>query len=92
MSRSHKKSPFISHCTLGPGAQKAYRSQENRSKRRQVKIRLVLDKDMPHEKEYGNEWSSPRDGRSYWALTKHQLDMFNTDNWQVNTYTKWMRK
>lgn len=90
MARSHKKRPGGGNCSSG--SQKQYRSQENRAKRRKVRVALLLDKEMPDEKEYGNEWSSPRDGKQYWILTKHQLDMFNTDGWQENFYKKWMRK
>lgn len=76
MSRSFKKHPGGGFCCIAIGAQKAYRSQENRAKRREVKIRLLLDQDMPHDKEYGNEWSSPRDGKQYW----------------INYDKEWMRK
>lgn len=74
MSRSIKKHPGGSNCSSY--GQKQYRSSENRAKRREVRIRLLLEQALPHEKEYGNEWSSPRDGKQYW----------------VNHDKKWMRK
>ena len=76
MSRSRKKHPGGGWAGPKVKAQRAYRSQENRAKRREVRIRLLLDQEMPHEKEYGNEWYSPRDGKQYW----------------VNYDSKWMRK
>ncbi len=74
MSRSVKKHPGGGCCNSK--TQKHYQSTEHRAKRREVKIRLLLEQQMPHEKEYGNEWSSPRDGKQYWV--KHDK--------------KWMRK
>lgn len=76
MSRSHKKNPGGGWGCNTEGQQKKYRSQENRAKRRKVKVVLLLNEEMPHEKEYGNEWSSPRDGKQYW----------------LNHNAKWMRK
>lgn len=74
MSRSYKKQPGGSNCNTS--GQKEYRSQENRAKRRRVRVAIILEKEMPAEKEYGNEWSSPRDGKQYW----------------VDYDPKWMRK
>lgn len=65
MSRSYRKIPIFG--ITSSKNQKDFRSQENRAKRREVKIRLQLEQELPHEKEYGNEWSSPRDGKCYWA-------------------------
>lgn len=76
MSRSRKKNPGGGWAHHGQSAQKEYRSQENRAKRRRVKLYLIAGKEMPHEKEYGNEWSSPRDGKQYW----------------INHDARWMRK
>jgi hypothetical protein len=66
MSRSKKKHPGGPMCS--GGCQAMFRKQENRAKRRKVKTILIkqdYDK-LPHEKEYGNEWDSPRDGKQYW--------------------------
>ncbi len=76
MSRSKKKNPG-GGITAGMG-QAVFRKNENRAKRRMVNARLntkQYDK-LPHEKEYGNEWASPRDGKQYW----------------VDHDAKWMRK
>lgn len=69
MSRSKRKTPILgmtASCSR-PSIQKIFRSKENRAKRREVRIKLTTnDFDlMPHEKEYGNEWASPRDGKQY---------------------------
>jgi hypothetical protein len=68
MARSHKKRPFYGIAMKRSSAQKWFRSSENRAKRKKVKQLLTkallgLDVIMPHEKEYGNEWASPRDGK-----------------------------
>lgn len=76
MSRSKKKYP-------GGGiasniGQHKYKKDECRAWRRMVRKRLQSGEyeDLPHTKEYGNEWASPRDGKQYW----------------VNHDDKWMRK
>lgn len=81
MSNSYRKTPILGITCLSSRAsiQKKYRSQENRAKRRKVKVCISLLKydSIPHEKEYGNEWSSPRDGKQYIGR---------------NCEDKWMRK
>jgi len=74
MSRSYLHSPWHSVTCSGhrAGNQKRFRSQENRAKRRTVKLRLIAEKEMPHEKEYGNEWASPRDGKTYFGDDKNR--------------------
>lgn len=80
MSRSKRKTPIIGMTCLSSKSiiQKSFRSKENRAKRKKVKQCLSNEQydSLPHEKEYGNEWSSPRDGKQY-------LDDKNS---------KWMRK
>lgn len=74
MSRSKRKTPIFSH-TTGSG-QRQFRDQENRAKRRRINLRIIAEDydNMPHEKEYGNEWASPRDGKSYWGeATKRDM-------------------
>jgi hypothetical protein len=68
MARSYKKSKIFGIAGRNPGVQKTFRSKENRAKRRLVAMKLSSeDYDMlPDEKEYGNEWASPRDGLCYW--------------------------
>ncbi len=76
MSRSKKKHP-------GGGAasscgQHKFKKDEARAKRRKVRKLMSTGQHerLPHDKEYGNEWSSPRDGKQYW----------------VDHDAKWMRK
>lgn len=70
MSRSKKHTPFTSIAS-GSG-QKKFRSQENRAKRRLTKTRLLQERydEMPQEKAYGNEWASPRDGKTWFGYIK----------------------
>ena len=67
MSKSYKHTP-ISGWTTGDG-QKNFRTSENKAKRRRVHQLLQTEQyeDMPDEKEYGNEWASPRDGKMYFG-------------------------
>lgn len=41
--------------------------KESRAKRRKIKVKLVQEDyaNLPHDKEYGNEWASPRDGKHW---------------------------
>lgn len=86
MSRSYRKTPFFSHCSAH--SQKEYRSDENRAKRRAIHRLLhecldssIYDEEkferyLPDEKTYGNEWSSPRDGKSYWEKPDPEITDF----------------
>lgn len=68
MSRSKKKNPGGPASCSTDGEQAKFRRRENRAKRRKVRATLVKGdyEKLPHEKEYGNEWDSPRDGKQYW--------------------------
>lgn len=77
MSRSYRRTPIIGNCNSK--VQHEFKKKEHRSERRRVKVCLQMNFECPHPKEYGNEWSSPRDG-------KHLLSDPNDDN------RKWMRK
>lgn len=63
MSRSRRKSPWVSLCSAK--GQKLFRSKENRKHRKQAKEKIRKDEcdKIPHVKEFGNEWKSPRDGK-----------------------------
>lgn len=64
MSRSVKKYPGYSPCSTK--GQKKYKKAEHKSERRTIKTKLSSNKELlPHPKEYGNEWTSPRDGKCY---------------------------
>lgn len=76
MSRSKKKHP-------GGGAasnlgQHLFKKKESRASRRAVRkvVSMGEYENLPHDKEFGNEWASPRDGKQYW----------------INHDDKWMRK
>lgn len=92
MARSYKKNPFGGHTSSS--GQKAFRSQENRAKRSKVRQQLKTEQydSLPDEKEYGNEWVSPRDGKVYWKPTKQELNQCNTNDWLAKVYTKILRK
>jgi hypothetical protein len=69
MSRSKRKNPIFNFCNVSPGAQQLYRSKENRALRKKVKQLLQVnpEAELPHNKEYGNPWSSPADGKGYYS-------------------------
>lgn len=57
------------------GAQKKFRTQENKRRRRKDRALLRAGEEvMSHPKRYGNEWDSPRDGKCYdKTMTKKDL-------------------
>lgn len=65
MSRSYRKNPILGMTTSS--VQKQFKQSEHRAERRIVKICLTVEayEQIPHPKEYGNEWSSPRDSKQY---------------------------
>lgn len=70
MSRSYRHTKVFSN-TSG-GGQKRFRQYEHQAERTNVKITLKTCDDydnllLPSPKEYGNEWSSPRDGKHFWS-------------------------
>lgn len=81
MSRSFKKYPIGSYCN--PGVQKKFKRNEHQAERKTIKQQLNVCNDfdnliLNHPKEYGNEWSSPRDGK-VWVKNKR---------WQVKVIRK----
>lgn len=48
---------------------KSWKQKEHRAERKLVKDLLSIGKweYIPHPKEYGNEWCSPRDGKMYYG-------------------------
>ena len=95
MSRSKKKHPGGGNANST--RQKQFKKQEHKAERHAVKQRLntaieadILGQDinvlLPHPKEYGNEWASPRDGKQYWTRWKKPLQQYLKD------IVEWMRK
>jgi hypothetical protein len=84
MSKSKKHTPISSNGSVTHG-QKAFRSQENRAKRKKVKqlLKVNHESELPDEKEYGNEWNSPRGGK-HW-LTK---DIWKKQGYRYNIWIK----
>jgi hypothetical protein len=70
MSRSRKKSPYISTTCCGDraGAEKSYKVAAHRALRRTVKMAIRAGEYdvLPHDKEYGDPWLGPKDGK--WRL------------------------
>ncbi len=73
MSRSYKHVPIGGWTKSGSNL--LFRSYENRRKRRRVTQTLHVGNydSMPDEKKYGNEWDSPRDGKTYFGTLLFQL-------------------
>ena len=91
MSRSKRHTPIMSWCVIRAGQVKRYKQQENRAYRRRVTNLMRIGKylELPHRKEYGNEWSSPRDGKQYFGDGKNLdcNDARNSYSIMGNTYT-----
>lgn len=82
MSRSFKHSPIMG---ISGGAQKKFKQQEH--KRERTLVNSLLHSDITElvisNKKFGNEWASPRDGKTYFGTLKNK--------WPED-YSKWMRK
>lgn len=70
MSRSKRKTPIIG--IAGSVGQHIFKKHESRAKRHRVRQYLTSENydKLPHDKEYGNEWSSPRDGKTWFGYDK----------------------
>ena len=66
MSRSRKKKP-ITGITLAE-SDKEFKRQEHQRERSRVRDALKTDKEvLPHPKEFGDPWDSPKDGKITWT-------------------------
>lgn len=84
MSRSHRKTPIMG-VAGNSSDQKKFKQQEHQRER--TLVRCLIDSenfvDMPRPKKFGNEWSSPRDGKMWFGNCKYTYP---------EDYPKWMRK
>jgi len=67
MSRSYKKTPVLGNTTAK--SNKPFKKIENRRRRKNISQKLNVNNleenvALPAEKQFGNEWYSPRDGKS----------------------------
>lgn len=66
MSRSRKKHP-ITGITMAE-TDKPFKQQEHQRERSAVRDALRTEKEIvPHPKEFGNPWSSAKDGKQVWT-------------------------
>jgi len=63
MSDSFKKHPITGITTAE--SEKDYKASSRRAYRRVTKQRLNAGQSLPDEKEYGDRWGGPKDGRQY---------------------------
>lgn len=91
MSRSKRKTPIqgITNCR----SNKRFKKHEHGAERSKVKCLLKQDReDLPHPKEYGNEWNSPRDGKVWFGYPSvYYLYSYSLKEW-IQDFKKWMRK
>jgi hypothetical protein len=86
MSRSYRKTPVVSHTSSS--SDKEFKRHEHRARRVKERIIIALlgedtdSCDMPHDKEYGDPWCSPKDGKQY----------IDSDNISPEEFNKLMRK
>lgn len=70
MARSRKKNPYwsVTCCGCRAGVERAYKRQAHRQLRRAVRVAIARDWDavMPHDKQFGDPWVGPKDGKSRW--------------------------
>lgn len=70
MSRSRRKTPIFGNATSP--SEKEYKKQYNRERRRKDSVLLtkVAEDGYSVENEFGNPWSGPKDGKTYWEDAK----------------------
>lgn len=79
MTNSYKKTPIVSVASCS--SNKKFKEFEHRKERKKIKMILVIQNVLgkleevqellPHPKQYGNEWDSPRDGKLYFGDWKN---------------------
>ena len=96
MARSRKRTP-ISGVTCSE-SNKKFKQQEHRRERRAVRqglLKCLEDEYLPHPKHYGNEWSSPRDGKMWFGdLNTYTYRSFLGFNIEIDKeyYSRLLRK
>ena len=70
MSRSYKKTPIGGWGSTT--AQKKFKQQEHRRERAAIRSSILNDI-LPHPKQFGNEWNSPRDGKGWFGWQSTEL-------------------
>lgn len=74
MSRSFRKNLIFGITTAE--SEKEFKQQEHQRKRKRVNDALQSDPErevLPHEKEFGNPWAGPKDGKRHidsWPASK----------------------
>lgn len=73
-------------------AQKKFKQQEHKRERRAVNqiVNKEYCESKIHPKQFGNEWSSPRDGKTWFGGCDNRKPSQHI-NWHLE-YKKWMRK
>lgn len=80
MGKSYKHTPIGSVTAKRAGVMKKWKLKSRKALRRFVNTVLHLQEwiKVPHPKEYGNEWDSPRDGKSWYGyLEPHEITKEN---------------
>jgi hypothetical protein len=86
VSRSYRKTPIVSWTSSS--SDKEFKRQQHRARRVRERIIIALlftdtdPCDMPHDKEYGDPWCSPKDGKQY----------IDSDTISTEEFNKLMRK
>lgn len=63
MSRSYRKTPIIGMTTKD--SDKPFKKAEHKRARRAVNARDLSTDDPPAEKQFGNPWGAPKDGKQW---------------------------
>ena len=71
MSRSRKKHP-VTGTTLAE-TEKKFKQQEHQRERSRIRDALKIDDEvLPHQKQFGNPWDGPKDGKRYHGGTHYE--------------------
>ena len=91
MSRSRKRVAGGSTTCRGDraGVEKSYKQAAHRANRRAVRMALRRgDESLPHDKEFGDPWCGPKDGKWQWFGPKDT----KWNGYREEPDPKWYRK
>lgn len=95
MARSRRKTPISAWCESRPGTNKWWQRTSHKRNRAHLRMSLITEQweRMPVNKQYGDEWSSPRDGKMWFGnLMNNKIYNWWSDETEHEEYERLMRK
>lgn len=80
MSKSYRKHPIVSVCTIREREVKEWKTKCSRQLRRSIRHMEELPQGTIYRKLHDTEWDSPRDGKSY---HNEEKELKGRDWWQL---------